>query len=223
MPQLTMSALFVILLAQTPFVSAQDHSGLMDKTRLPVEAKGVDDFVPRGWVMEEQVPGDLNGDSIPDIALKLVQKDEGNRKLVILFVGKNGILRKAASADKLLLCTTCGGAFYGVAEASADVKIQKGVLIVSQEFGSNDLTDQTFRFRYKPKIEKFILIGLDIAETNRGAGATVKKSTNFLTGFKLVTRSQFDEHLDKEIIKSTSRKMIDKKQITIEQINYEDY
>ncbi len=51
----------------------------------------------------------------------------------------------------------------------------------------------------------------------------VKKSTNFLTALKLVTRSQYDEHLDKDFIKSTSRKVIGKKQITIEQINYEDY
>ena len=107
-----------------------------------------------GWVEEEKILGDLNGDALPDLALKLVQADTqanneselGRRRaLVILFKNKNNKLRRVAVANRVLQCTSCGGAFYGVAEAPANVQINKGILIVNQDHGSRVVTQTTFR------------------------------------------------------------------------------
>src|SRR5262245_50311118 len=96
---------------------AQDDRRLIDKNRIPAEAETIAAFVPRGWKIEEQVAGDLNGDSAPDYLLKLVEdkpaKDEEGvaterqRALVIVLQKQGGKLSRAAVADKLLQCTRC--------------------------------------------------------------------------------------------------------------------
>jgi hypothetical protein len=221
-----------ILLLLSSFSFAQEDRAVIDKSRLPLEATAVKDFVPPGWVMEEQVSGDLNGDATPDVALKLVQERTGgdedvilerHRVLIILIASKDDKWRRAAIADKLLQCTSCGGALYGVVVAPANVQITKGVLIVNQDHGSRNVTEQTFRFRYEAKTEKFVLIGLDINNNDRATGEVVEESMNLLTGLKIVTRSQYDKRLDKYVTRSTSRGKITKKLITIEQIDHEQY
>jgi hypothetical protein len=211
---------------------AQENRVLTDKSRIPLEANDVKDFVPPGWVIEEQVSGNLNGDSSPDLALKLVQEqraggadedNEGQRALVILFAGRDGKWQRVAIAEKLLQCTSCGGAFYGVVKAPANVKIEKGVLIVNQDHGSRNVVEQTFRFRYEPRMKKFILIGLDVNDNDRASGEVVEESTNFITGRKITKRSQYNERLDKHVLKSTSRSPVARKSITIEEMDSESY
>jgi hypothetical protein len=225
-------ALCAILLVLPSSSFAQERRAVIDKSRLPLEANAVKDFIPPGWVMEEQVLGDLNGDATPDLALKLIQEGpagdenvirERHRALVILFAGKDGKLRRAAIADNLLQCTSCGGAFYGAVEAPANVKIRRRVLIVKQDHGSRNVTEQTFRFRYDPKVQRFVLIGLDISDNDRATGVVVEESMSFLTGVKVVTRSQYNKRLDKYVTRSTLRKQIAKKRTTMEQIDHEQY
>lgn len=212
---------------------AQENRVVIDKARIPLEASDVKDFVPPGWVIEEQVSGNLNGDSSSDLALKLIQEqraggaeyadNEGQRALVILFAGKDGKWQRAAIAEKLLQCASCGGAFYGVVKAPANVKIEKGVLIVNQDHGSRNVVEQTFRFRYEPRMKKFVLIGLDVNDNDRASGEVVEESTNFITGRKITKRSQYNEGLDKHVVKSTSRRPVARKNITIEEVDSESY
>ena len=61
---------------------------------LPREGKSLGDFLPRGWVVEEQVQGDLTGDGVSDLAAILIEdkpdddengtKNERERGLIIL-------------------------------------------------------------------------------------------------------------------------------------------
>lgn len=215
-----------------PSVSfAQQTKAAIDKSKIPSEGTDAKEFVPPEWSIEEQVAGDLNGDGLPDLALKLIQvarevnEDtpiERQRALVILFKGKDGKLHRAAVADKLLQCTSCGGAFYGVSPAPANVKIDKGVLIVNQDHGSRNVVEQTFRFRYEPAIEKFALIGLDVTDRDRATGEVVAESTNFLTGRKIIKRSQHNKRLKRDVTKTTSG-TVAKKRLTIEEVNSEEY
>ncbi len=232
MPQPWISGLCSVLLALSPSSFAQEDRAVVDKSRIPLEAIAVKDFVPPGWAVEEQLSGDLNDDSKPDLVLKLIEEkppDGGDgagdrqRALIILFRDQDGKLRRAAVADKLLQCASCGGAFYGTVEAPANVKIDSGVLIVSQDHGSRNVTEQTFRFRYEPGAKKFILIGLDVTDNDRATGVVVEESTNFITGRKSVTRSQYDKRLDKHVIRSTSRRRVARGHITIEEVDYEKY
>lgn len=200
---------------------------------LPRRAERVEKFVPSGWVVEETISGDLNNDSVPDAALKLIEKmpagsdkddpPSRNRVLLILLKNKDGAFERAATAKKLLQCTGCGGAFYGVAEAPAEVLVNKGVLLIRQDFGSRNVTEQTFRFRYDPTAKKFALIGYDETDRDRATGQTRSESTNYLTGVKITEIFQYSEKLDKEVKKSTRQTKVAKTPKYLEEIDNEAF
>ena len=197
----TIIALCVIFLGATAS-SAQDEAGKIDVSRVPVRAQNAASFVPAGWKIEEQLTSDLNGDSLPDYLLKLVENkrekdDEGmpterGRALIIALANHDGSLKRAGVADKLLQCTRCGGAFYGVVETPANVSIEKGVVVVEQDHGSRNLTNTTYRFRFEPDTGRFRLIGFDLADADRMTAQVVSESNNYLTNSRVETRSKGD-------------------------------
>lgn len=189
----------VIVFMAAMSAAAQD-AGVIDVSKVPATAEKLSGFVPAGWKLEEQIDGDLNGDGVADHALKLIEdkpatnKDdtmnERGRALILVFEDKDGKYSNAAVADKLLQCASCGGAFYGVSPAPANVSIKKGVLIVEQDHGSRDVTDVTFRFRFDEQPNMFILIGFDYSSRDRAAGGGASESTNYLTGKRITTKSK---------------------------------
>ena len=189
-----------IILCLATLTFAQDEAGTIDVSRVPAQAKDAASFVPPGWKIEEQVRGDLNGDTLPDLVLKLVEdkpaKDaddmptERGRALVIALAEKDGSLTRAGAAAKLLQCTRCGGAFYGVVETPAGVSIQKGVVVVEQDHGSRNLTNTTYKFRFDPATQRFMLIGFDLADADRLTATVVSESNNYMTNSRVVTRSK---------------------------------
>ena len=216
--------IFVSLLVLTSFCFAQEGSAI-DKSRVPAEADKISKFVPPGWKIEEQVAGDLNGDAVSDYALKLVEDgpatdSEGvatelQRALIIVL--QNGAkLARAAVADKLLQCTHCGGAFYGVSESPANIQIEKGSIVVDQDHGSRNLTNTTYRFRFDAATKRFILIGFDYADADRLTAKVVSESTNYLTGVRVVSRDQGNREVK-------TRTVIAKKKISIEDVDSEKY
>jgi hypothetical protein len=221
---LTMVLLTLFLILPS-YVFAQQDEVIIDKSRIPLEARGINKFVPPGWVIEEKVSGDLNNDSLPDYALKLVEDkpadengmpDARQRALVILLRNKEGRLHRAAVADKLLQCTNCGGAYYGAIEAPANVKIRKGILIVDQDHGSRSITSITYRFRYEPDVGKFALIGFDFMIIERLSSEDISESTNYLSGVR-ITRHRDGKR------STVSKKNVSKKRIYIEQVDNEKY
>jgi hypothetical protein len=224
--------ILTILVFLCSFFPTQSENYL-NPASLPREAAQVQAFVPAGWQLESRVEGDLNRDAAADAALVLVEKlppnadkenpPERNRALVILFKTAAGQWQRAAVGSKVLLCTRCGGAFFGVAETPVEVAITNGVLIVNQEFGSRNLTRQTFRFRYEPAVRKFVLIGLDLHDADRATGATVEESTNFLTGVKLRKQTRLQKRTGNELPPVTTRQQVAKTLKPLEDVNYEDY
>jgi hypothetical protein len=206
-------------------VLAQDAPTTIDKKLVPAEASNVKQFAPAGWKIEAQVEGDLNGDGLPDYALKLIEdksaKDKDDtpigrqRALVVVLQEPNGKFMRAAVADKLLQCPDCGGAFYGVGEAPANVKIEKGVIVVEQDYGSRWTTDLTLRFRYEQESQKFLLIGFDIVSNDRIERNTVTESTNYLTGVRIVKRFRQRE--------TTSRTHVAKTKIYMDDVDYQKF
>ena len=221
--------LFTLFLAWMVFPAssfAQDEGAAIDVSRIPAEARDVKGFVPPGWKIEETVKGDLNGDSVPDYALKLVEDkpsksaddmpNDRDRALVVVLAGKDGKLARAGVADKLLQCTSCGGAFYGVVEAPANVSIAKGVLVVNQDHGSRNVTETTYRFRFEPDTGRFALIGFDLSDRDRLTATTVTESTNYLTGLRVTTRGSGER--DK-----TSRTQVPRAKLYMEQVDGEKF
>ena len=197
---LTLGAFACVAFAIFPAVPsfAQDQEATrteIDASSIPDSGESVKDFVPAGWKIEEDVKGDLNQDGMIDHALKLIEINDApkedemvdlGRALVIVFGGKGG-LAKAAVAGKILQCSACGGAFYGVMPAPANVSIAKGILTVSNDHGSRWVTEVTYKFRYDEQAGMFILIGFDYVSRDRAEGSVTTESTTYLTGKRITT------------------------------------
>lgn len=223
---LTLVGTFALIAVLYNCALAQDERARIDKSRIPAVGTDAKNFVPPGWKIEEQVAGDLNGDGVPDYALKLVEdkpakdKDdvatERQRALIIVLRNKDGKLARAAVTDTLLQCTRCGGAFYGVVEAPANVKIEKGVLVVEQDHGSREIGDETFRFRYEPETGRFALIGFDYAYHDRLTAGAMTESTNYLTGVRETFRGKGRKD-------TKSRTTISRQKIYLENVDSEKF
>jgi hypothetical protein len=187
-------------LALATIAFSQDDRTLINKSLIPAQAGAIDDFVPKGWKIEEQLKYDLDADGRTDYLLKLIEdkpaKDKDDnpidhaRALVIVMQNESGKFTRAAVADKLLQCTQCGGAFYGVGEAPANVTIDKGVIVIEEDHGSRDVSDLTFRFRYDAASQKFILIGFDYSDRDRATAKVASESTNYLTGVRKTSKGR---------------------------------
>ena len=174
---------------------AQDERTTIQKSLIPMSGKDTREFIPKGWKLEEQKSSDLDGDGNADYVLKLIEDkpaktsedvvNDRARALVVLMSDATGKLSRTAVADKLLQCTGCGGAFYGVVEAPADVDVDaRGVIVVSQDHGSREVSNTTYRFRYDPATKRFMLIGFDYVENDRATAKVTSESTNYLTGVR---------------------------------------
>ncbi len=203
---------------------AQEQIKRIDAAKLPVESATAGDFVPKGWEIEEEINGDLNGDSIPDVAIKLVEEkppdfDESNppirqRALLILFKLPNGRLRRVAFADKVLLYQCqCHGSLY-----KQDIEIAKGVIIISQCAGGSIITAETDRFKFDSRTKRFALIGMDYDFWNMREDRGYSESTNFLTGVKITALQRYDERKNANLTISKKRERIVSKKRFIEDV-----
>jgi len=206
-----------LCLGQETVATAQETTTAFDRDSIPATGSKAEDFVPKGWKIEELVKGDVNADDISDVLIKLIEdkpkkEDEfvdRNRVLVIAVADGKGGWRNAAVTDKLLQCTSCGGAFYGVMDAPANVSIEKGVIVVSQDHGSRWVTETTYRFRYDEQPDKFILIGFDYNSRDRANGDGASESTNYITGKRVTTTSKGKKNSNKVTQVSKMRNSIE--------------
>jgi hypothetical protein len=186
---------------------AQDNA--FDASKLPTVADKPDQFAQAGWKVEEVVSGDLNGDGKADAAIKLAQIDAskesgigGERALVIAF-SENGKWTRVATATKLLQCVDCGGAFYGVLPAPAEVTIAKGILEIENEHGSRNVSRSNFKFRYDPN-GRFLLIGYDYVDYDRLDASDTNESTNYLNNTRITKTAKGKRATNKRtVIKPT--------------------
>ena len=216
-------AFVLLLVAGLSLVASAQDKAAFDVSKIPAMGDKPQDFAPSGWKVEETVRGDLNGDGKPDYAIKLIEDkpksadtEVDRARVLVLGFDDGGKIKRVAVADKLLQCTACGGAFYGVVDAPANVKIEKGVLIVNQDHGSRDVTETTYRFRYDEQPSMFILIGFDYADRDRAEGGTHTESTNYLTGKRVTTTSKGKRDTTKTTI-------VEKMRYSITEIDAEDF
>lgn len=176
---------------------------------LPREGKSLQDFVPIGWTVQEQATGDLNGDGIPDVAAILIESespDTHERALVVLLGREGGKFTLAGTNGKLVQCKECGGM-----KESEGIAIKKGVIIVDQMMGSREYAVYTWRFRYDPQTQRFVMIGMDLESADGGRGTGTIESSNYLTGQKITTTYRYDKKGENKITTSTKKDTIPKK------------
>ena len=195
-----------------------------DKTPAAISGKEEKEFIPKGWKQIDRITGDLNGDSLADSAIQIekenaTEDDDFDRSLLILFKTSGGKYTKATEAKKIIRCTSCGGMLGG---GPADMKIKKGVMTVSQMYGSREGTDYLHRFRYEKSSKKFLLIGEDVRNFDRGTGKADSTSTNYLTGKQILTKEEVNEKGD-DVEVSRQEKRVAKTKKYLADVNYNKY
>lgn len=158
-------------------------------------------FVPDGFRVERTIRADIGGTPAPDAVLVLVrtpgvpQADGGParaaRRLVLLKARADGGFVQIGEGRRILLCTRCGGAFFGVARTPVTVRVRAGVVVVAQESGSRTVTSRSFRVRAEGATGTR-LVGVDVRTRDRLTGAEVASRTNLLTGAREVVQIDAD-------------------------------
>ncbi|NOT76257.1 MAG: hypothetical protein HOP08_15120 [Cyclobacteriaceae bacterium] len=121
-------------------------------------------FIPAGWELLAAASGDLNKDSIDDVAIIIEERvgsgDFGKlRNIMILFRAKDGKYSLACKGEKAVMGSESGGT---MGDGFNEMKIVKGVIILNFAGGSRDQWDLTYRYRYQNG--DFYMIGA----TNKG-------------------------------------------------------
>lgn len=226
MTRIRILKLSLILLIYVMGGAAQAQEDGLPVKHLPSEGNSLHNFLPHGWIVEEQVNGDLNGDGVADVASILTQdkpdfdesgaKTERQRALIVLFGHEKDRFILVGANDRLLQCTTCGGVKEGVG-----MDIKKGVLVVSQLSGSREYTDDTWRFRYDPQTRRLTLIGRDVENADSALGTGKVESFNYLTGLRITETYRYDKQGKRKITVSTTRGQCPKKTPFIEDVGGE--
>jgi hypothetical protein len=179
-------SLISIVLALAAGASAQYAT--FDDSKVPELADRPAQFAPPGWKVEGTATGDLNGDGKADHAIKFVEdrpqkENEGfdSERVILIALADGAKFRRTAIAKRILQCTSCGGAFYGMISAPAGVTIEKGVLVIENEHGSRNVSRSNFKFRYDKASGRFVLIGYDFVDYDRLDGSGSDESTNYVT------------------------------------------
>lgn len=158
------------------------------------QGPAVSAFVPAGFEVERRIDAQIGGNARPDVAMVLVRTATAAapadaplaRRLVVLKARSDGGYVQIGEGRRVLLCTRCGGAFFGVVKTPVTLRVTRKIVIAEQESGSRVVTFQRFRFRSQGAVGTR-LIGVDVRNTDRATGRVVTKSTNLLTGRRIVT------------------------------------
>lgn len=187
---------------------------------VPAKGKVIEDFIPAGWVLENQTAGDLNGDGKDDLALRIIKlgkRGDLPRSLVVLLDTKTG-WQRLAMADNLFFCDGCGGMLGDIR-----MQIRKQVLITNQLVGSRDAIDISHSFWIDRKSGKLVCIGEDLNPYDRANGNSITDSRNFLTGKRIIQRYRGNSRggiLEAKLVKTENLK-VSKKLRSIESMNFE--
>ncbi len=199
--------------------AVEDHINVEEK-------KKPADFLPKGFVLFDEVQGDLNNDGINDYILiikgtekdKVVtDKDRGTldrnrRGIIVLFKTKNNSYQLITENKACFSSENEDGGVYFAPEL--DVSIEKNKLFIHYGHGRYGYWTYTFQYRNSD----FQLTGYDSSD-NFGPVINSETSINFLTGKK-----QFRENTNKdadsgeEVFKETWTKIKVQKPVLLSEI-----
>lgn len=204
--------LLLLILTKTFFGQVNDQQACLD-------------FVPEGYIVFEEIYGDLNKDGISDCVLiiKGTNKDnivinefdeevDQNRRGIIILFKKNNQYELAVENYDCFASENEDGGVYLPPELS--VEINKGKLYVHYSHGRYGYWKYTFRYQNSG----FELIGYD--ESNGGVVVDSEISINFLSKKKLL-RVNTNENAEggDEVFKETWEEIQIDKLVRLSEIN----
>lgn len=175
---------------------------------LPGKAANAAGFAPKGWKVQRQAAGDLNGDGRPDLAFVLQQTDPRN----VVKNGKDSLGSDEVDTNPRILCVAfhdAAGDGYTLVMHNArliprwteptqednfgeegGLDIKRGAFTVSLHYFANaggwDMGSTEFTFRFQHG--RFELIGYSNENHARNTGIDTVTSANYSTGqVKVVT------------------------------------
>ncbi|MCJ8153935.1 hypothetical protein MKJ01_09220 [Chryseobacterium sp. SSA4.19] len=181
------------------------------------------DFLPKGYVLFEEVYGDLNNDGLKDciVIIKATDKDniildENRRKsdrnrrgIIVVFKTKNDDYRLIVENDNCFSSENEEGGNYYAPELM--VYVEKGNLFIHYAHGY-------WKYTFRLKGSDFQLIGYD-ASDNHGPVVNNETSINYLTGkkqYKENTNSNADS--GEEVFEESWSKIPNQKPVMLSQI-----
>lgn len=156
--------------------------------------QSINDFIPQGWQIEQDISGDLNNDGQADRVIQIAEAGEARnqqRSLLLLQSTATG-WNQIATAPKLLLCSSCAGMMGTTNGTHIRLTIKDGILIVDQFSGSRAILSITHRFWIDENSQKVVLIGEDLSLFDRILNNNINDSRNFLTGKRIVNEYRRD-------------------------------
>jgi hypothetical protein len=165
---------------------------------IAVSAAKVDGFVPRGWIVDGQAIGDLNGDDREDVALILKMDNPANRiappwnpeasydtnprMLVVVFARRSGGYARAAVDHRLiprLSNPNQDDPFDEVVITAGTLRVKMHLFMSA---GGWAASGSSYTLRWQD--DAFKLIGFERDTVARNTGETTEVSLNYLTGRK---------------------------------------
>lgn len=188
--------------------------------------KDWNDVIPKNYIVQEEIVGDLNKDGIADIVLLVKKKDEHNivensfgemvdrnRRGIIIFFKKGNRLETVVQNLSCFASENEEGGVYFAPVLS--LSINKGLLYVQYEHGRYGYWTYTFRFQNS----KFECIGFDNIIA-RGPVIMEKQSYNFSTMKKqiVVNTNEDAQEEGEEIFTETWYKIKAGKRLSLNEI-----
>lgn len=154
---------------------------------LPAKAGKLEVFFPKNWHLLYKAEGDLNKDQLPDIAFIIegdievenlkIDNTTKPRILAIAFQQSNGGYVLSIQSNDFIKLSNEGGI---LGDPLADLKIQRGSVLISFYGGSSDRWGYDYRFRFQNN--DWFLIGATYLSHSTLNGFGQKYDFNLITG-----------------------------------------
>lgn len=153
--------------------------------RLPrMKAEELANYLPDGGQLETRLDADVNGDGLIDVIAVGRSEDKRTVRVMLGYITQTDLGYRPVGEGQMEIDPL----------GSAELQVQRGVLIVKDLTGGTSALSSTYRYRYDPAQDRMRLIGDDVTFYSRtNSHGSLDVSTNRLTGLRIETRSEVNK------------------------------